>query len=546
MKRYKFLLLLAAGSIFFTACKKDLALNNPNSPTPDALTSEKGIIGFANGGIYITGFRSLKYTDGVYGPFWSGALGFHELMGDVVGADAANAYLNQMGCPNSVKYDNGTTVVNPNSPSTQIALVRQANSNQQAGNNFLYYEWAYMYNLINSCNLLLEKGDGVTYTGDAASKKAAIKAWAYWWKGYAYSRIGSIYYAGLIIDKYGETNGNYVTKEKIIEEANKNLDLAVTAANSAPSAVEFTKMLSQIIPSFYQLGKGNPVSPAELSRNVNTLKARNLLVNKTTAAMTASDWAQIVTLTGAGIQANDNVFTVRSDVRGDLYSSGQLVMGRTYSNIPGGATYKLSERWVQEFKTGDKRKDQNVKSGTPYVGQADRGNAHFTRWALVNGGTGLTGVAIYANGTPGEYEFYCAGNYEENQLMRAEALINSNQVEAGLAIIDAVRNYQGAGLTPVAGTSLTLAQAKEELRRERRIVCAFRGLSFYDARRWGVINPVAQGGGRTGAVLLSNAGVVSTNGTIDYGYLDYWDVPANELAYNPAASGAAPVVNPKN
>jgi starch-binding outer membrane protein, SusD/RagB family len=546
MKLYKFLFLFISAGIVLSACKKDLALENPNSPTPDALTSENGIIGFANGGVYITGFRALKYTDGVFGPFWSGALGFHELMGDVIGADAANAYLNQLGCPQSVKYDNGTTVLNPNSPNTQIALIRQANSNQQAGNNFLYYEWSYMYNLISSCNLLLEKVETVSYTGDAASKKAAIKAWAYWWKGYAYSRIGSTYYAGLIQNTYGETNGNFVTKEKIIEESNRNLDLAVTTANAAPSAVNFTSTLSKIIPSFFQLGKGNPMSPSELSRSVNTLKARNLLVNKTTATMTSADWGQIITLTSSGITASDNVFTVRSDVRADLYSTGQLVMGRTYSNIPGGATYKISERWAQEFKNGDLRKDQNLVSGTPYVGQADRGNAHFTRWALSNGGTGLPGVAVYANGTPGEYEFYCAGNYEENQLMRAEALINSNQIEAGLALIDEIRNYQGAGLAAVAGTGLTLANAREELRRERRIVCAFRGLSFYDARRWGVINPLSQGGGRTGAVLLSNGGVVSTNGTVEYNYLDYWDVPANELVYNPPASGSAAVVNPKN
>ncbi|MFM2360599.1 MAG: hypothetical protein RLY16_2592, partial [Bacteroidota bacterium] len=54
------------------------------------------------------------------------------------------------------------------------------------------------------------------FSGDAASKRAAIKAWAYWWKGYAYSRIGSIYYAGIINDQAFTTNGNYVSKEAII------------------------------------------------------------------------------------------------------------------------------------------------------------------------------------------------------------------------------------------------------------------------------------------------------------------------------------------
>jgi starch-binding outer membrane protein, SusD/RagB family len=537
-------ILIFATAVLFS-CKKDLAVQNPNNPTPNSLNNETGLAQFATGGVYITGFKNVKYTDGVFGPFFSGAMGFHEFMGDVIGADAANAFLNQLGCPNKVTFDNATSVLNPNSPNTQYALIRQANTNQQAGNNFLYYEWAYMYNLIGACNLVLEKAETVPLTGDAASKKAAFKAWAYWWKGFAYSRIGSIYYAGLINNTSFGTNGNYVTKEKIIEEANINLDKAVATANAAPSAGNFTAQMGIFVPAIFQTGLGKPTSPAQLARNVSTLKARNLLVNKTTATMTPADWANVLTLANAGITASDNVFTARTDVRGDLYSSGQMIMGRTQSNIAGGATYKLSERWVQEFKAGDQRKIQNTAVTTPYLGQADRGNAHFTRYALIDGGTGLAGVAVYAKTTPGEYELHIAGDYEENQLMKAEALINTSQVDAGLAIIDAIRVSQGAGLAAVSGTGLTLAQAKEELRRERRIVCAFRGLSFYDARRWGVSEPASAGGGRTGCTMLTNTGVVSTNGSIDYGYLDYWDVPGNELTYNPPAAGSAAIKNPK-
>lgn len=545
MRTIKFICFFAALGLFAASCKKELATGNPNTTSPESLNSESGIISYATGGVYINGFKSLKYTDGVFGPFWSGATGFHELMADVIGADAANAFLNQMGCPEKVVHDDASVVLNPNSPNKQIALIRQINTNQQAGNNFLYYEWAYMYNLISSCNLLLEKVDQVVFSGDASSKKAAIKAWAYWWKGFAYSRIGSIYYAGLINNSYQQTNGDYVTKEAIIAEANSNFDKAVAAANSAPSQAEFTATWAKIIPSFCQVGKGGAQTPAMLARNVATMKARNLLVNKTVSDMTAADWANVLSLVNAGINSTDNIFTIRTDARGDLFTASQLIMGRTQSNIPGGATYKLSERWVQEFKPGDQRKAQNCVQGTPYLGQADRGNAHFTRWALKDGGTGLSGVAVYANTAVGAYEMHLAGDYEENQLMKAEALIYTNQIDPGLAIIDAIRTAQGAGLAPVSGTGLSLAQAKEELRRERRIVLAFRGLSFYDARRWKVIDPIASGGGRTGCVALKNTGVVSTNATIEYNYLDYWDVPGNELTYNPPSASSAPVVNPK-
>ena len=158
---------------------------------------------------------------------------------------------------------------------------------------------------------------------------------------------------------------------------------------------------------------------------------------------------------------------------------------------------------------------------------------------------GLAGVKVYTNTTAGLEEIFLAGSYEENDLMKAEALINTGSIDAGLALVDAVRSSQGAGLTAVSNTSLTLVQAREELRRERRVALPFIGLSFYDARRFGIINPVAQGGGRRGAVVITGTGAVNTNATIEYNFLDYWDVPDNELVYNPPATGSAPIKNPK-
>jgi hypothetical protein len=38
------------------------------------------------------------------------------------------------------------------------------------------------------------------------------------------------------------------------------------------------------------------------------------------------------------------------------------------------------------------------------------------------------------------------GTYEENELMKAEALIQTGQVDLGVQSIDKVRAYQGAGL----------------------------------------------------------------------------------------------------
>ncbi|QHV93516.1 RagB/SusD family nutrient uptake outer membrane protein [Spirosoma endbachense] len=548
MNKLKILALTLAFSGFMASCKEQLDVKNPNQPSSPALKTETGLIAFGEG-FYVTGFRDVKYYDGVPGYFWSGAIGNHELMGDVIGTDIANVFINQIGAPNQITLDDGTILLNPNSPNKQIDFIRiTANVNSTGFQNSIYYEWAYMYNMNNAANTLLANIDATTFSGEADTKKGILKAWAYWWKGYAYSRIGSIYYAGIINDKAnGEalngTNGNYVAKEAMIAEANKNFDAAATILSGLTASADYTATMTGLIPNFNRVGKGGILTPAMWVRNINTMKARNILVNTRVNAMTAAQWAEILTLTNNGVQASDLVFTGRSNAAGDFLSpTAGTVSGKTTG---ANNTYKISERLIQDFKTGDLRLSNNFQQrASAYIGETSRGNAFFTRWNLVNrgasGSEGLASVISYSNTNAGGYELFLASSYEENQLMKAEALIYTSKIEEGLALIDEVRKAQGAGLAVVTGKNLTLDAAKEELRRERRIGLLFRALSFYDARRWGLLET-----GRKGAVALSRTGVVSTNATITYGYLDYWDVPDNEIVYNPPTSGSAPTKNPK-
>lgn len=544
MKNNKILVGILGMALSMTACKKDLDISNTNQPTPESAQNEAGVISLAQGSIYRNGFYDLKYSDGVYGRFWAGATGFQELMGDIIGAEAANAFMNQIGCPNKVTLDNGTVVLNPSAINTQYALLRNINNNQQQGSNATYYEWAYMYNMITAANSILKISESTTFTGaGAATKKATVQAWAYWWKGYAYARIGSIYYAGLIQNAAttdATTNGNYVTKEAIITESNANFDKCATALAAATSATDYSTVLAQLLPSFVQKGKGGVLTTAMWQRNINTMKARNILVNTPKSAMTATQWQSILTLVNNGITATDYIFTGRTDPNGDFL--GTTVADKIQSQGNATNTYKLSERWVQEFRAGDKRKDNNVRT-LPNIGifNTDRGNSFNTRFSLTNGGSGLPGVIVYANLVAGANEITLCGTYEENELMKAEALIQTNQIDLGAKSIDNVRAYQGAGLAALSA-GMTQAAAYEELRSERRVALAFKGLSFYDARRWEIIAPDKS---RTGCNVISAAGVLNTNATIVYGFLDYWDVPDNELAYNPAAAGSAAIKNPK-
>ncbi len=546
MKNIKAILFVTVLISSVLSCKKDLDVKNDNQPVPESALTEKGILAFAQGGIYRNGFVDLKHSDGVYGFFWSGAIGFHEMMGDAIGVEAANAFINQIGCPDDVRLDDNSVVINPNAPKKQYDLIRLVNQNSNQGQNPLFYEWAYMYSMISSCNFILTNIDIIDMPLESATKKATLKAWAYWWKGFAYARIGSIYYAGIINNIPLSTNGNYVTKEAIIAESNKNLDLCNTTLDAVVNTPTYTSVLATVLPSFCQVGKGGALTVAEWKKNVNTLKARNILVNTRATAMTATQWNAILTLTLTGVGSPDKIFTGRSNAAGDFLSPATgTVASKIQNALAGGNTYKLSERLVQEFKAGDKRLANNMVTTTTWIGNSDRGNIYNTRYRLINGGLGQAGVKVYTNTAAGAEEIFLAGSYEENALMRAEALINTSSIDPGLALVDAVRVYQGAGIAAVSGTGLTLAQAKEELRRERRCALPFIGLSFYDARRYGFIDPVTAGGGRTGCVVLSKTGVLNSNARINYSFLDYWDVPDNELAVNPPASGSAPVVNPK-
>ncbi len=533
-----------------TACKKQLDITNTNLPTPESAASQSGVISLAQGSIYRNGFYDLKYSDGVYGRFWAGATGFHEMMGDIIGVEAANAYINQIGCPNKVTLDNGTVILNPSAVNTQYALLRSVNFNAQSGSNPGYYEWAYMYNMIVSANTVLDLSKKVKYIGSGAStKKATVDAWAYWWKGYAYARIGSLYYAGIKQDAtYTDqaTNGNYISKEAIITESNANFDKCAAALALVTSSADYSATLGQLVPAFLQIGKGGVFSIAEWKRNINTMKARNILVNNLASAMTAAQWTSILTLVTDGIRSTDIIFTGRTDANGDFL--GTTIADKVQSTAGGTNTYKLSERWVQDFNAGDQRRANNVRTLNAGVGifNQDRGNSFNTRYTLRNRGAGLAGVVTYSNTDAGANEITLCGTYEENELMKAEATMyvasfSPASIVAGMAMIDNVRNYQGAGLAPTV--ALTVSEAKEELRRERRIGLAFKGLSFYDARRWDIIDPSKS---RTSCVVLAGtAGILNTNATLNYGFLDYWDVPDNELAYNPSITGSAPVKNPK-
>ena len=546
-------ILFFTGLIFGASCKKQLNVGNPNQPSLGTnVNTETGVISLAQGGVYISGF---KQGDGWLGDsYFSLPYGYHELMADNVGADASNNQITTVGKPDYYITDNGTKVVNP---SPQIGVLRGFNILGGSGNNALYFQWQNMYALNGSCNTILSVLGAIPFGGDSLSRSNTIKAWCYWWKGYAYSQIGTIYYSGLIQDDpSNKTNANYRIKDSIIARSNYYLNLAATTLSSITSTSDYTTILTQLIPAFCQAGHGGVLTTDMWKRNINTLLARNILMNKlapfvngnpaatisksSTTAMTTADWNAVLTLASNGIQRTDKVFTGVSLAANGFFTAtgGTAAAMTTGNNIS--STFKISVRYVQNFKTGDKRLTQNFRGGSTY-NNPFYGTPYNIKDSLQQS---TTGVYVLGSKLVGQYEVYIAGSYEENALMLAEANIRLGNIDQGLVYVDSVRDYQGAAVTHVSGTSLDLPGALKELTTERRAALVFRGLSFYDARRWGWIYDISKGGGSYGNMLYNVNGTFDTNVTISYNFMDYWDIPADETALNPPAAGSAAVLNP--
>ncbi|MDQ6761941.1 MAG: hypothetical protein M3015_04840, partial [Bacteroidota bacterium] len=219
--------------ISLASCKKtSLDVVNRNEPGFNVLNSEAGVLAFASGGIYISGFGDEVHNnvpslnDQLGQGFMMLVIGFHESMGDNIYIPWGNNSYKFADNPQWWKLDDGSTVQNPIGAG-QIAELRLRNDRAYGASNAFLPEWTYMYFLNNSCNILLQKlTEDITFSGNADLKKQTLSAWAYWWKGYAYSRIGSMYTAGIITDVPNETNPNFVDHDAIIVEANKNLDKA--------------------------------------------------------------------------------------------------------------------------------------------------------------------------------------------------------------------------------------------------------------------------------------------------------------------------------
>jgi len=526
-KIYKHIAVLLVLSFVLACSKESLDLPNPNEPGDYVLNNTDGL---------------KKISLGIYLPlmteyWWWFAEGNNNWMGDVLTASVGNFGWRWGNQVSSIHLSNGI-VLTPPDGGTQPEELRKRNERDFGDDNIFNHAWTPLYLVNGHANYILSMVDAANASDNV---KNIVKAWAYFWKGWCYSRVGSLYTEGIINDELGTTNNNYVDYTAILEEATANFDQAITLLNTITGNAEYNEFMGYIIPQATQRGKGGVLTPQEWIRSINTHKARNILVNKYASELTPADLAAMKTLLDNGVGENDKIFTVRS---GNIANYSMVWGNTTWSPLRAAGTNweRVSERLIQDFKTGDLRLDRNFTLRAPDswdMGGNPRGVQYNSRWVAKED-------AEYFSWVNGLIEVPLACSYDENALMLAEYYIRSGSIETGLGYIDAVRTYQNSGLAPVAGTGLNLAQALEELRSERRVGLFMKYVAFYDARRWGVLKPLSQGGGRTGVVVVLGENVhgfavgYDTNATIEYNYLERFDVPAQETDFNPRASRISP------
>jgi hypothetical protein len=501
-----------------TSCKKQLNVGNPNSATlATNVTDQASLAQYAQGVVYEDGFAGSNAYNWLGSSYFSLNYGFSELTAGMIGSTDANESINTVNIPYYTILDDGTHYPLSNNEANST-LLRTINTRAEtaAGYNVVYYQWCNMYILNGSCNALLAEIPNIkTLSADAVS---TFDAWAYFWKGYAYSVIGSQYTAGIINDVANATNGNYVIRDSIILASNTWLNKAASVLSGLASSADYTTVANLLFPTtFSSVPHGGVPTAAQWIASINTLLARNILVNKLSPfvnqtlgvtiskasipVMTPSDWQNVLTLTSSGIQSSsDPAFVCTSSSTGSIYGSKNGNVTLLAAGPNNDLVFQPGLRLTQNFNTGDQRLAENFTAGSTDTFYND---FYSTIYSLING-PNISGGTVYnySDQTVGAYETFIAGSWEENTLMQAEADIMLGNVEAGLALIDAERNYQGAGVAAVAGTGLTQTQAYNELVKERRVALFGRGVSFWDNRRWGWSYDISQGGGSYGNTFL--------------------------------------------
>lgn len=504
----KYFILLLCLFVLPVACGDDLSITNPNNPTPDIVTSEEGMK------------RQAVGIWDVPGGWWEWvSWTLMEAMGDNVVVPWINFDWNQFfGNIELIEYSDGTASWSPRqqaSPTrSQAEWVNFVNDRQVSQGGY-EAQWQWAYGMNTEANRMLQALDeGVNFSGDIQAKENAYRAWAHFWKGYAYSTVGLFYEEGIINDDPTGTNSDFKSSDEMIVVSQAELDLALQ------TTADFGIIAGDVIPAIFPTN----MTAESFIQNIYTLKARNLLMSKRRSDISQDEWQQIKDWAEMGLNTNDGALLLDSDESTHLATNTfRWRLSNQWSRVSPRVVQILSEN-------GDQRLDrfQFAPAGGTYENRVTQPQIN-SPW--------LTLSDIYASQVPGTPQFVLSA--EENMLMLAEAELGLGNPAMAAGWVNEVRNMplQQAGLP--AETSVTL----KDIRDERKVALFGRALAFYDARRLGEIDARADGGGVEGVWVYhidSNGDLVlDENANLFFDFLSYYGIPAAEADFN-IPDGASP------
>jgi len=518
MKRYtQKILIIGLAVLFFMplACEQGLDVTNPNDPTPEIVQTEEGLKRQALG-IWVAppGFLGLPGGGGWAWFGWS----LHEAMGDNIVMPWINFDWNRFfGNIELIEYSDGTAPWSPrdqaNPARSQAEWAGFVNDRQiTAGGYEVQWETAYSFNK-EANRMLAALDEGIQFSSNAQQKEEAYRAWAHFWKGYAYALVGLFYDQGIISDDPLDTNNDFKTSAEMIAAAQAELDLALQTASS------YGAIANDVVPNFFPTN----VNAQSFIQNIYTLKARALLMSKRREDISTAEWTQIRDWANQGLMANDGAFLIESDE--STYLTTVTHRWRLATNI----WHRVSARVIQIMsENNDARLDRF---------QFDSGGGTFANRVTqpqINSPWLTLPTSPYAAQSPGTAPQFVL-SAEENMLMLAEAELGLGNPDVAAQWVNEVRNMplQQAGLPDM--TTATL----QDIRNERKVALFGRALAFYDARRLGEIDARSEGGGIQDVWVYHIDGngdlVLDTDADIYFDFLDYYAIPDAESDFNPSA-----------
>jgi len=361
--------------------------------------------------------------------------------------------------------------------------------------------WTSLYKGIGRANAALPNIANISEEELSDEDKAAISGQVKFLRALFYFHLAVYYEQAPLILEVQPLEEAYVPKntyEELAAQVVKDLQEAIPALPNSYPDNQYgyaTKGAAQALLARFQLYNKNYQDVVDLTTPL--LNAGYSL---------DPNYARLFTL--AGENSNEIVFAVRFFQ--DAATSNGETFTATFNGIPKVNDQPMPNA-VDDFYTTDglpisespiynpqnERQNRDPRLTASVFFRGDIFNTDLNRPFAGNTFTGYgkkkyVRTAVSADGSvgtggPGSQDFI-AIRYADVLLMRAEALVELNQLDGVYPLINQIRaRVSMPSIQSVEGSNLSQSELREIVRHERRVELIFEGLRFFDLKRWDTV-----------------------------------------------------------